>query len=125
MIDYIKDFGKTELLEPRFFTSLTAGLCLLNPSSPSKTSNEQDQVGSLEEIYNLFCIPFRATDLSSLFFEGMNNDFVINFISTESNSNFLNQFHQGLFREDIFSFWSFDVGLVLFLISMHEYSVAK
>ena len=88
MIYYIKDCGKTELFEPRFFTSLTAALCILNSSSPSETSNEQDQAESLKEIYNLICIPFRATDLNSLFFEGMNNDFLINFISAEGNSIF-------------------------------------
>ena len=37
MIDYTKDCGKTELFEPRFSTSLTAALCLLNPSSASET----------------------------------------------------------------------------------------
>ena len=88
MICYIKDCGKTELFEPRFFTLLTAALCLLNFSRASETSNEQDQAESLKEIYNLFCIPFRATDLNSLFFEGMNNDFLINFILTEGNSIF-------------------------------------
>ena len=68
MIFYIKDCGKTELFEPRFFTSLNAILCLLNSSSASETSNEQDQAESLKGICNLFCIPFGATDLNSLFF---------------------------------------------------------
>ena len=89
MIDYTKDCGKTELFEPRFFTSLTAALCLLNPSSASEISNEQDQADSLKEFCNLFCIPFRATDLNSLFFEEMNYDFLINFIPAEGNNNFL------------------------------------
>ena len=68
MIYYIKDCGKTELFEPRFFTWLKAALCLLNSSSASETSNEQDQAESLKGICNLFCIPFGATDLNSLFF---------------------------------------------------------
>ena len=88
MIYYIKDCGKTELFEPRFFTSLTAALFLLNSSSASETSNEKDEAESLKEIYNSFWIPFRAIDLKSLFFEGMNNDFLINFILTEDNSIF-------------------------------------
>ena len=88
MIYYIKDCGKTELFEPRFFTWLTAALCLLNSSSASETSNEEDEAESLKEIYNSFWIPFRAIDLKSLFFEGMNNDFLINFILTEDNSIF-------------------------------------
>ena len=58
MIDHIKDCEKTELLEPRFFTSLTVALYLLNPSSARETSNEQDQADCLKEIYNLFCLLF-------------------------------------------------------------------
>ena len=88
MIYYKKDCGKTELFEPRFFTSLTAALFLLNSSSASETSNEKDEAESLKEIYNSFWIPFRAIDLKSLFFEGTNNDFLINFILTEDNSIF-------------------------------------
>ena len=41
MIYYIKDCGKTELFEPRFFTSLTAALCLLNSSSASENQTSK------------------------------------------------------------------------------------
>ena len=41
MIYCIKDCGKTELFEPRFFTSLTAALCLLNSSSASENQTSK------------------------------------------------------------------------------------
>ena len=44
MIDYIKECGKTELFEPKFFTSLTAALYVFNFNSACETSKEQDQV---------------------------------------------------------------------------------
>ena len=46
IIDYILDCGKTQI--SNFFTSLTATLCLLNPSSRSETLNEPDQSHSLK-----------------------------------------------------------------------------
>ena len=73
IIDYIYDCGKTQI--SIFFASLTATLCLLNPSSRRETLNEPDQSHSLKQIYNLFRLPFRAADLNSLFFEGINNVF--------------------------------------------------
>ena len=63
----MKDCEKTELFEPRFFTSLTLALYLLNTSSASETSNEQDQANCSKEIYNLLCMHFRAADLNNLF----------------------------------------------------------
>ena len=46
IIDHILDCGKIQI--SNFFASLTATLCLLNPSSRSETLNEPDQSHSLK-----------------------------------------------------------------------------
>ena len=95
MIDYIKD---CRTVWAQIFLHRLLQDCLLNPSRASETSNEHDQADSLKEINNLFCMPFRTADLNSLFFEGLNNNFLINFIFTEGNSLLIPP--EELFRED-------------------------